>query len=170
MTVLWGGGFPRRMARMIPVDPAATTDGFDTDTSAEQLAAVLRRYREAMRAALLVDDYRPVPPAAIWLLIALARRRGSVNDLARRLGTTKQAVSRLADRLVSLGYCDRRRSDTNRREVVLRLTAKGLGAATVLRTAIHDLDARIMSRLDQGERQAFQHALDLLATPPSHES
>lgn len=167
---MWGGGYPRRMARVIPVVPAATADGFDTDTSAEQLAAVLRRYREAMRAALLVDDYRPVPPAANWLLLALARRPGSVNDLARRLGTTKQAVSRLADRLVSLGYCDRRRSDTNRREVVLRPTAEGLDAATVLHTAIHDVDARIMSRLDQGERQAFHHALDLLAAPPSHDS
>jgi len=159
------------MARVIPM-VAATTDGFDTDTdtSAELLAVVLRHYREAMRAALLVEDYRPVPPAANWLLLALARQPGSVNDLARRLGTTKQAVSRLADRLVSLGYCDRRRSDTNRREVTLRPTAEGLGAATVLRTAIHDVDARIMCRLNQGQREAFQQALDLLATHASHDS
>jgi len=51
-----------------------------------------------------------------------------VTDLARRTGMAKQAVSRLADRLVILGYCDRQRSQTNRRQVLLRPTQEGVYA------------------------------------------
>ncbi len=115
-----------------------------------------------MNAALLAEDYRPVPPTANWLLLELARRSGSVNDLAARLGLAKQAVSRLADRLVSLGYCDRQRSETNRRQVWLSLTAEGRGAATALFTAIEEVDTRLLAHLDHAERETFGRVLDLL--------
>ncbi|MGW6931435.1 MarR family winged helix-turn-helix transcriptional regulator [Lentzea sp. NPDC054927] len=128
-------------------------------TTPERLAVVLRRYREAMKDALEAQDYRPVPPTAFWFVIELARREGTVGDLARRLEMTKQAASRLADQLVALGYCDRERSDTNRREVLLRPTAEGRGAAMVLLAAIQKVDAGMLAALDPEQREVFHQAL-----------
>ncbi len=135
------------------------------ESSAEQLVVVLRRYREAMRAAVGAAGYRPIPPAANWLLLAIARQPGSVTDLGRRLGMAKQAVSRLADRLVTLGYCDRERSETNRRQVLLRPTREGAGAAAVLLAAIKQVDTTVLGCLDEREREAFGRTLGLLARP-----
>src|ERR1700759_1002597 len=98
------------------------------ETVAEQLATVLRGYRKAMSAALMGEDYGPIQPAATWLLLAMDREPGTVGVLATRLGLTKQAVSRLADRPVILGYCDRRRDEGNRRQVLLP-TSEGGGRA-----------------------------------------
>src|SRR6201996_8406823 len=106
------------------------------ETVAEQLATVLRGYRQAMSAALAAEDYGPIMPAATWLLLAMDREPGTVTALASRLGLTKQAVSRLADRLVGLGYCDRRRDEVTRRQVLLRSSEAGSRVAAVLRSGL----------------------------------
>ena len=129
----------------------------------EQLARVLRRYRPAMGEALAEGGYRPLMPAANWLLVAVARQPGTVNDLARRMDLTKQAVSRLAERLVILGYCDRVRSPANRRQVVLSVTEEGAGAAAALRAGIEEADEALLGSLDDGERAAFRRALASIA-------
>jgi DNA-binding MarR family transcriptional regulator len=102
-------------------------------------------------------------PAANWLLIALARQPGTVNDLARRLGLTKQAVSRLTDRLVVLGYCDRQRSQANRRQVRLSVTEAGARAADALQAGIQEADQALLGSLGDDERAAFRHALSAMA-------
>ncbi len=140
--------------------------GAGPETPAEQLVWLVRRYRQAMSAALAAEDYSPVPPAANWLLLAINRRPGTVSDLAARLGVTKQAVSRQADKLVVLGYCDRRRRTSNRREVILRPTAEGTAAAAVLLAAIESVNAAILGRLPTAERDAFRQALATLTRPP----
>ena len=143
-------------ARVVPAD--------GEETVAEQLATVLRRYRKMMSAALTAEDYGPIMPAAAWLLLAMAREPGTVGQLARRLGLTKQAVSRLADRLVTLGYCDRSRSETNRRQVLLRATDEGARAAAVLRAGIEQADALLLlDHLSDGERETFRRTLGLMA-------
>ena len=128
-------------------------------TVAEQLAMVLRVYRKAMSAALTAEDYGPIMPAATWLLLAMDREPGTVGELGRRLGLTKQAVSRLADRLVILGYCDRRRSEANRRQVQLRVTSEGARTAAVLRTGISQADAQLLAGLGEAGRETFREML-----------
>ncbi|MCP2242541.1 MarR family winged helix-turn-helix transcriptional regulator [Lentzea aerocolonigenes] len=147
--------------RSFPSSPhaEAVTGDRGARTTPERLAVVLRRYREAMHQALEAQDYRPVPPTALWFVIELARQEGTVGDLARRLEITKQAASRLADQLVALGYCDRERSETNRRQVLLRSTAEGRSAAMVLLAAIQKVDAGTLAALDADEREVFQRAL-----------
>ncbi|HWG11832.1 MAG TPA: MarR family transcriptional regulator [Streptosporangiaceae bacterium] len=137
------------------------------ETVAEQLATVLRGYRKAMSAALTAEDYGPIMPAATWLLLAMDREPGTVGALARRLGLTKQAVSRLADRLVGLGYCDRRRSETNRREVLLQTSPEGARAAGVLRAGLEQADARFLGGLGEAERDVFRTTLAALAGTPA---
>lgn len=128
-------------------------------TIAEQLATVLRAYRKAMSAALAAEDYGPIMPAATWLLLAMDREPGTVGELAHRLGLTKQAVSRLADRLVILGYCDRRRSDTNRRQVLLRATGEGARAADVLRAGIERADSQLLGGLGPAEHRLLRRTV-----------
>ena len=128
-------------------------------TVAEQLATVLRGYRQAMSAALTAEDYGPIQPAATWLLLAMDREPGTVGALAARLGLTKQAVSRLADRLVILGYCDRRRDEINRRQVLLRTSAAGARAAAVLRAGLDRADQRFLGGLGTAEREGLRTAL-----------
>jgi DNA-binding MarR family transcriptional regulator len=132
------------------------------ETVAEQLATVLRAYRKAMSAALTAEDYGPIMPAATWLLLAMDREPGTVGELARRLGLTKQAVSRLADRLVILGYCDRQRSEANRRQVLLQVTSAGARAAGVLRAGIGRADAQLAG-LGDGDRETFRETLAAMA-------
>ncbi len=129
------------------------------ETVAEQLATVLRAYRKAMNAALTAEDYGPIMPAATWLLLAMDREPGPVGELAGRLGLTKQAVSRLADRLVILGYCDRQRSETNRRQVLLQATSEGARAASVLRAGIGRADAELLAGLGEGDHETFRETL-----------
>ena len=129
------------------------------ETVAEQLATVLRGYRAAMSAALEAEDYGPIMPAATWLLLAMDREPGTVGALAARLGLTKQAVSRLADRLVILGYCDRRRDEVNRRQVLLRSSAAGARAAAVLRAGLDRADQRFLGGLGEAGRADFRTAL-----------
>ncbi len=133
------------------------------ETAAEQLATVLRAYRKAMSTALSAEDYGPIMPAATWLLLAMDREPGTVGELAHRLGLTKQAVSRLADRLVILGYCDRRRSEANRRQVLLRATSEGARAADVLRAGIERADARLLDGLGPAGRTLLRKALAAMA-------
>jgi DNA-binding MarR family transcriptional regulator len=116
-----------------------------------------------MSAALTAEDYGPIMPAATWLLLAMAREPGTVGQLARRLGLTKQAVSRLADRLVTLGYCDRRRSETNRRQVLLRATDEGARAAAVLRAGMEQADTLLLGDLGEGRRKTFRRTLGVVA-------
>lgn len=144
--------------------------GLAVDDWAEQVAAALRRYRRAMRSALEASGDLPVPPAANWLLLAVSAQPGSVNDLANRLGIAKQAVSRLADRLVVLGYCDRRRSATNRRTVLLSATEHGARVASTLRQATRAIDATVVEHLDDKSLDAFRRGLRLLADPSILES
>lgn len=143
--------------------PAQIVPADGEESVAEQLAKVLRRYRKVMSAALTAEDYGPIMPAATWLLLAMAREPGTVGQLARRLGLTKQAVSRLADRLVTLGYCDRRRSETNRRQVLLRATDEGARAAAVLRAGIERADTVLLGDLGEGERETFRGTLGVMA-------
>jgi DNA-binding MarR family transcriptional regulator len=137
-----------------------------TESVPEQLARVLRRYRTAMSDALAGGGYRPLMPAANWLLIAVARQPGTVNDLARRLGLTKQAISRLTERLVVLGYCDRQRSQVNRRQVRLSVTEHGAGAAAALLAGIEEADRVLLASLGDAERAAFRRVLAVMAGTP----
>lgn len=135
-----------------------------TESQAERFASVLRFYRQAMRDALIDEGFRPVMPAATWLLLAVDRQPGTVGELARRLSTSKQAVSRLAERLVGLGYCDRRRGVANRRQVTVSTTGEGAAAAEALRAGLEAADAVLLDGLSEDDRDTFCRVLAHVAT------
>jgi DNA-binding MarR family transcriptional regulator len=70
------------------------------------------------------DDVSTVQLRALTLV---ARDPGcNLGRLARAMGVALSTASRLVERLVAGGLVDRRTSDTNRREVTLRLTEHGV--------------------------------------------
>jgi len=83
---------------------------------------------------LLIDDlhrelaargWSEVRPAFGFLLLALREGPVSLRDLVTTLGTSKQAVSKLADAMVGVGLVERIADPRDARAKDLQLTARG---------------------------------------------
>ncbi|MEU1376879.1 MarR family transcriptional regulator [Streptomyces triculaminicus] len=71
-------------------------------------------------------DLRPAHGFALQMI----SRGGSISDLGRRLGVSKQAASKTVAGLARLGYVERRPSALDQRQVDVALTARGVEALT----------------------------------------
>ncbi|MDZ4372420.1 MAG: MarR family transcriptional regulator [Phenylobacterium sp.] len=69
--------------------------------------------------------------------------------LAERLGLTRGAISKLADRLLAKGLIRRRDNEADARAHLLALTDKG-----------HDLIPRLSALADQNDAEFFEHLTD----------
>lgn len=61
----------------------------------------------------------------ILLTIYLEPPPHTVRGLAAKLGVTKPVITRALDTMGKLGYVDRRRDDTDKRNVIIQRTVKG---------------------------------------------
>ena len=75
--------------------------------------------------------------------------------LAEKIGMTRGAVSKLADRLETRGFVTRTRSDEDRRYQALGLTAKGRAILPKLAALADQNDAEFFSHLDAAGRDAI---------------
>ena len=106
------------------------------------------------------DDVSTVQLRALTLI---ARDPGcNLGRLARAMGVALSTASRLVERLVAGGLVDRRTSDTNRREVTLRLTEHG--DRTLARYDAIRLEGlrRVFEHVEPEQRDAVLTALRLL--------
>ncbi|MQY09171.1 MarR family winged helix-turn-helix transcriptional regulator [Actinomadura macrotermitis] len=88
------------------------------ERTAHSLIAVWRRAQEAAA--------EHVPPSQLRALETVGRRGGlNLRALAVELGVIPSSASRLCDRLEAAGLLVRTGSDTDRRQVTLRVTALG---------------------------------------------
>ena len=69
---------------------------------------------------------------AILLTIYLDLPPHTIRGLARRLGVTKPVITRALDSMGKHGLVDRRRDDTDRRNVIIQRTVKGALAVEAL--------------------------------------
>lgn len=93
----------------------------------------------------LVRDDQPDLSArqtAILLTIYLDLPPHTVRGLARRLNVTKPVITRALDSMGKLGLVDRKRDETDRRNVVIMRTVKGA-------LAVEALGDRILARLKE---------------------
>jgi DNA-binding MarR family transcriptional regulator len=74
---------------------------------------------------------------AVWLALYLDPGPKTVRGLAAELGVPKPAISRALSRLQRLGVLERCRASEDRRDVILRKTAKG---ARLLRAFAHRIE------------------------------
>jgi DNA-binding MarR family transcriptional regulator len=88
------------------------------------LMGTMRREVESRMAALGLTDAQWKP---LWMLSS--GRADTAHEMARLLEVDAGAMTRLIDRLETKGLLERVRSETDRRVVMLRLTADGQRAA-----------------------------------------
>ena len=81
-------------------------------------------------------------------LFVLAHRSQRVSDLAKALGMSLASASALSDRLVRQGLITRRPDASDRRSVLLQLTAPG---------------ARVLRRIDRAQTSQMTRAIKLMS-------
>lgn len=102
---------------------------------------------------------------AEWSFLRALLEEGSAppTRLADRMGMTRGAISKLADRLLAKGLISRTDSETDRRAHSLTLTAEGLAKVPVLAALADKNDAEFFGVLTPEERAALDRILKALA-------
>lgn len=81
------------------------------------------------------------------------------SELSARIGMTRGAVSKLADRLVAKSLIDRTTSDTDRRYQALSLTGEGRELVPKLAAEADRNDAEFFGHLEPSERTLIENAM-----------
>ncbi len=97
------------------------------------------------------------------ILITLAGHSScSAQFIANCTRTHKSRISRGVSRMIDLELVARAASKGDRRETLLRLTAKGKALHQKIVPVVLEQERKIMECLDENEYQAFKHAMDKL--------
>jgi DNA-binding MarR family transcriptional regulator len=86
-----------------------------------------------------------------------------LSDLAEHMGVTPGTMSIHVDRLERMGFVSRRRSETDARQVELRLTKDGVRVRDDKSVLDPALVQQMLSHLSAAERREALHGLALLA-------
>jgi DNA-binding MarR family transcriptional regulator len=86
----------------------------------------------------------------------------TMTDIARKMGHSTAAATGLVDRLEKLGYMERTHAMDDRRKVMVRVTAKGLGLVSRLRDELQSQIADAMSETASPDAAAFMSSYGTL--------
>ena len=102
---------------------------------------------------------------AEWAVMRSLYGQGAVapSRLADRMGLTRGAISKLADRLAAKGLVERQDNADDGRAHTLRLTAAGQGLTPKLAAVADRNDAAFFAPLDADDRADLQRILKALA-------
>lgn len=101
---------------------------------------------------------------AEWVLLRLVLAgEGQPSALARRMGMTKGAISKLADRLKARGLVERRADPQDGRAQVLWLTAEGAALVPVLAEMADTNDTEFFGVLAEEERATLRTLIEKMA-------
>jgi DNA-binding MarR family transcriptional regulator len=141
----------------------APADGrLDAGPAELGLAVLLEAYERA------VDELgSAIPPAQLRALLMI-QRAGSVNltTLAKTLGVSASATSRLVDRMQAAGLLTRDRAAASRREVVLLPTESGRRLAEWVRAQRRAVLEQTLLAMSPGGREALLRGLAELGVGP----
>jgi DNA-binding MarR family transcriptional regulator len=128
------------------------------------LTDVITRLRRTLRAGVREElPWEALPMAQVELLQRLADEPGlGVSELAHRQKLAKNTVSNLVAQMVSSGLLERRPSQTDRRAVLLSLTAEGGSRLLHWQQANEKRIRRALAALGADERDTINHALPAL--------
>lgn len=134
----------------------------DRDQLFEGLDLFLRRLIglvESEGLSVLADAELPITQVRTVMLLACAHDPLPIGAVADRLGLSVHAAGRNIDRLVDLGYVERRESPEDRRVKLVSLSAVGLDTVdqhlTARRRAMHTF----IDRLTDDQVRAFTDVL-----------
>jgi DNA-binding MarR family transcriptional regulator len=106
-----------------------------------------QRYRIAVSERLSERGLDELPQPGFWALMILSRGGSDAGQLIVEMGISKQAVSKLVDSLVTLGFVDRTPNAADRRRTDLELSAKGQEAADHIGDAVRTMDEAVAREL-----------------------
>jgi DNA-binding MarR family transcriptional regulator len=107
-----------------------------------------------------------LPPAQVRALLILeAGDRLNVTGLARMLGASPSATSRLCDRLVAAGLVARVPAAASRREILLELTGSGQRLAAWIRDQRQTALVRVLETISPDRRADLVRGLSELLLP-----
>jgi len=115
------------------------------------LRAARGAYGNAVRRELATTGFDDMPRNGPYVIGGMANRSGSLGDLVRQLGVSKQSASQLIDTLVLRGYLERHVNPDDRRRMEIVLTDRGRAAAAAVRTAVDSVDEELERRLSPTE-------------------
>ena len=105
-----------------------------------------------------------------WRVVAVLGRYPdlSAGEVAARTAMDKVAVSRAVARLLERGFVERDTHGDDRRRSVLALSRSGKRIYDEIAPLALDLERRLLSRLDAGERASLDALLDKLGDGVAH--
>lgn len=102
-------------------------------------------------------------PGEINVLANLVEREElRVSELSRQVGTPGTTMTSMLDRLERRDLIGRRTPETNRRTVMISLTAQGRDVATEARRAVDELEAELTADLSTRQLTGLRRILTLL--------
>jgi DNA-binding MarR family transcriptional regulator len=133
----------------------------DLDRAEAGLSALLEAWQRAIE-----ELGAMVPPAQVRaLLIIEATDDLNVTGLARLLGASPSATSRLCDRLATAGLLARLPAAASRREVLLQLTESGRRLAAWVRGRRREALIQVLEHISPGGRADLARGLSDVPLP-----
>lgn len=119
---------------------------------------------DQLHAQLARQGHPDVRPAHGFAMQAIGRRGATASELGRRLGISKQAAGKTADRLEDLGYAERAADPSDGRRKIIRLTQRGIDSLSRSAAIFDDLRAQWAKTL--GVQRLGQLEADLRTMAP----
>jgi DNA-binding MarR family transcriptional regulator len=111
------------------------------------LFAGFRSIIDQLHAELARRGYQDVRPAHGFAMQAIGPDGATATELGKRLGISKQAAGKTAERLEELGLATRATDSVDHRRKLIRLTPRGVMALTLSAEILDDIRARWVESL-----------------------
>lgn len=110
---------------------------------------VAAKYDKALKKQL---DAHGLNPGHFAIMMTLLEQDGVTQAaIGKRVSMPSYATTRNIDALENLGLLERAEDETSRRNLSIRVTAKGRALAPTLFASVRQVNAQALSRLDDGE-------------------
>jgi DNA-binding MarR family transcriptional regulator len=102
-----------------------------------------------------------IAPSHGDILMCLYKKNGlSVKELAEKIHRTQPTVTVLIDKLVKLGYVEKRKSQEDSRVTIITLTEKGKQLEPIFQDVSRKLNQVIYGSLSVSEKEQLEQLLD----------
>jgi DNA-binding MarR family transcriptional regulator len=123
------------------------------------LFAGFRSIIDELHAELARRGHPDLRPAHGFAMQAIGLDGATATEVGRRLGISKQAAGKTAERLEELGYVHRAGDQADRRRKLIRLTPRGVAALAMSAMIFNDVRSRWESTLGTGRVAALESDL-----------
>lgn len=126
------------------------------------LFAGFRSLIDQLHAELARQGHPDVRPAYGFAMQAIGRDGATASELGRRLGISKQAAGKTADRLEALGYAVRADDPADARRKVIRLTPRGMDSLARSAAVFEELRAQWAAALGPERLRDLEDGLSVM--------